>query len=313
MFKFFRKKRGRNAIFTKNVRFSYSDKEILKNLSVEIKSGKITAIIGKSGSGKSTFLKILSGVISRNHEGEIRILGLFKYFSKSKVGFVPQEPSFIPDLSLEDNIKIIGMNFGISESKSLERSNALMEMLMLEKDLKKKPLELSGGERVRFNIVLSLLSDPEIIILDEPFVGLDFKNRRLLWHFIKKMKQQKKSIVLTSHLLSEIQENVDRIVLLRNGKVFFSGTLDSLKEKLKINLIYEVKFNSLSKSSLKEIRKYCVYYDIKILECYERHIMFSLESERKKTGLEKLFLKLKLNFEVLSVRIPNLDEIFMEA
>ena len=96
-----------------------------------------------------------------------------KLIKKSK-GFVPQESSFIPDLSLLDNIKVMALNFGIQEEGALKKARELMEMLKFEEDLNKKPLQLSGGQKVRFNIVLSLLHEPKIIILDEPFVGLDF-------------------------------------------------------------------------------------------------------------------------------------------
>ncbi len=308
-------KRGKKAlaISTSSLGFSYKKQEVLKDFNLNVKESSITAIIGKSGSGKSTFLKLVSGVISKKYSGKIRILGLWKLFSKKKIGFVPQENSFIHDLSLADNIKIIGMNFGISEQKALTKAKKLMTLLKFEEDLSKKPQELSGGQKVRLNIILSLLHEPEVVILDEPFVGLDFKNRKLLWHFIQNLKKKKKSVILTSHLLSEVEEHVDKVVILQKGKVFFNGKIDSLKNKLKISHIFEVKFSRLSKENFEKIRKYCIYKDIKILDTYENYIMFSLNSDSTKNTLVKLFNRFKLKFEIIGFREPNLDEIFLKT
>ena len=249
-----------------SVRFAYNNKEILQNVTLDIKENAITAIIGKSGSGKTTFLKLVAGIIAQKYGGDIKIFGRSKIFKKNVMGFVPQEIALIPDLSILDNIKIAGLNLGINEELALQKATELMKLLRLEEDLYKKPTELSGGQKVRLNIILSLLHDPKIVILDEPFVGLDFRNRRLLWHFLTSLKKKGLSIVLTSHLLSETQEHADRLVILEKGKVFFNGDLNSLKNKLKVKFILEIKFSRISKESLIKLEKYCNYKSIKILD-----------------------------------------------
>jgi len=298
---------------TSNVGFSYSNQEILHNISISIKPGEIVSIIGKSGCGKSTFLKIIAGIISTSHQGKIKIFGKSKILNKNKIGFAPQEIAIIPDLSILDNIKIFSLNSGITESKGIKNAKKLMEMLKLEENLNKLPSQLSGGQQVRLNIILSILHNPEIIILDEPFNGLDFLNRRLLWHFLETLRKQNKSIVLTSHLLTETQEHVSRLIIIKKGRVFFSGNLEKLKTKLKINYIYELRFTHLSKSNLNEIKKYCTYKDVKILDRYEKYLMFGINTERQKSYLIKLLQKLNLNFNEISFREPNLDETFLKA
>lgn len=298
---------------TEGVGFSYPNQEVLRDVSLSLREGEIVAIIGKSGSGKSTFLKLVAGIISKKHKGEIKVFGKPKIFSKDQIGFVPQEISFIPDLSIEDNVKIFGLNLGMSEEQSIKKSYELLKMLKLEEDLKKKPTEMSGGQKVRLNIILSLLHDPKILILDEPFVGLDFLNRRLLWHFLESLKKKGKSIVLTSHLLTETQEHVDRLIILSKGKVFFSGNLSKLKEKLKVNYIYELRFSHLSKENLDKIKKYCAYKELPILDIYEKYMMFGLKSEREKGTLVTSLEKLNLKFQEVSYREPNLDEIFLKT
>jgi len=298
---------------TESVGFSYPNQKVLRDISLSIKPGELVAIIGESGCGKSTFLKIISGIISTSHQGKIKIFGKSKFFSKNKIGFTPQEVSLIPDLSILDNIKIFGLNSGIPEKKAIKKASKLLQMLKLGEDLNKLPSQLSGGQSARLNIVLSILHDPKILILDEPFAGLDFLNRRLLWHFLESLRKKGKSIILTSHLLTETQKHVDRLIILKNGKIFFSGNLEKLKTKLKINYIYELRFTHLSKQTLSEIKKYCAHKDIKILDSYERYLMFGINTERQKSYLARLFQKLNLKFNEISFREPNLDETFLKT
>jgi ABC-type multidrug transport system ATPase subunit len=305
-------KKGKKPLTTSKVKFSYKDKAVLEDITLKLKKGELVAIIGKSGSGKSTLLKLIAGIISKRKSGKIRIFGLPRFFKKSKIGFVPQESAFIPDLSIEDNIKIMGANSGLREAQAISKAREYMNLLKLDESLSKKPSELSGGQKVRLNILLSFLHEPELLILDEPFVGLDFKNRRLLWHFLTEMKKKGKSIVLTSHLLAEIQEHVDRIIILRNGVVFFTGGLEKLKQKLKINYLIEYKFTHLSKEAREEINKYCIYKDLEILDHYNKYFMFGIHSTKQRSTLETLFKKLKLNFEEIGFREPNLDEVFLK-
>lgn len=298
---------------TSSVAFSYTNQQVLKDVSLTLKEGEIVAIIGKSGSGKSTFLKLVAGIISQRYFGKIKIFGGPKILNKGKIGFVPQEISLIPDLSIMDNIIISGLNLGIGEETAIKKATELMTMLKLTEDVDKKPTELSGGQKVRLNIILSLLHDPKILILDEPFVGLDFQNRRLLWHFLESMRKKGKSIILTSHLLTETQEHVNRLIILRRGEVYFSGDLKKLKEKLKVNYIYELRFSYLSAENLKKIRKYCSFKDIPILDFYEKYMMFGIESEKEKINLLKYLEKINLNSHEISYREPNLDEIFLKT
>lgn len=312
MWKFNFFKKGR-PVETEGVKFSYSQKEVLREISIQLKEKEIVAIVGKSGSGKSTFLKILSGIIMLGYKGKIRIFGKPKFFQKDKTGFVPQDVSIIPDLSIEDNIRISGLNLGISEKVALKKADELLKLLKLEEDWKKRPNELSGGQKVRLNIILSLLHDPKILILDEPFVGLDFENRRLVWHFLESMRNKGKSVILTSHLLSEAQEHADRIVILKNGKIFFSGDLESLKKKLKIQFILEARISRISQEHFERLKKVCLSRDIKIMDAYERYIMFGLGSEKARESLLKILSGLQVKFEEKSFREPNLDEVFLKA
>ncbi len=299
------------AIQTQKLSFGYANQEVLKDLSLKIKKGgRITAIIGKSGSGKSTFLKLIAG-LTTFHSGKIRILGLFRSLTKKKIGYVPQDISVIPDLSIRDNIVIAGLNLGISEEDSLRRGINILNQLQFRERIDKLPSELSGGQKVRLNIVLSLLHEPEIIVLDEPFVGLDFQNRRLLWHFLESLKKKGKSVILTSHLLAETQQHADEIVIIKKGKIFFKGNVEKLQNKLKIRSIMEIKFSVISKEKQSKIIEYCKNSGIKVLDHYEKYVMVGLSSDNQANSLVTHLKKLTDQVKILSKREPNLDEMFL--
>ena len=310
------------AIFTKDktplkaesLVFKYKDREILDNLNLDIKKSRIVAIIGKSGSGKSTFLKLAAGVIAKSFRGKIRILGKRRPFSKKDIGYVPQEVSLIPDFSIEENLKLFGGINGLNEKKSLSEGILLLKELHLEESIGNKPTELSGGQRVRLNIIISLLHDPAVIILDEPFVGLDFFNRRLLWHFFKSLKNKGKSVVLTTHLLSEIEEHADQILVLGRGKIQVSGSSSQIKEKLKANKVLELKFDKkLTEENLHDINEYCRKKTVKLLDNYDDIAMFSIESENQKKFLQNFLTKHRMKHTILTYKVPSLDEAFMRA
>jgi len=306
--------KDKSPLKTKSLNFKYGDKTILKDLNINIDSSKIVAIIGKSGSGKSTFLKLITGVIAKRFKGKITILGHSRMFSKKDIGYIPQETSLIPDLTLEENIKLFGGLNGLSEKISLTQGIKLLKTLHLDESLAKTPNELSGGQKVRFNIIISLLHDPAVVILDEPFVGLDFFNRRLLWHFFSSLKKRGKSVILTTHLLTEIENNTDQILVLNKGRIQISGNSNQIKEKLKTHKVLELKFNKrLNEDKILDINEYCRKKTVKLLDHYEDIAMFSIESDKQKQLLIGFLKKNKMQNSIMTYKTPSLDEAFMRA
>lgn len=300
-------------LLTKNVSYSYNNRRVLKNVNIRVHGSKIVAVVGKSGSGKSTFLNLIAGVIAGNYTGEIKILGKNRLYSKDDIGYVPQEISLIPDLTIRENLIYLGALCGIPKEKALKRGASLLKKMRMNAPETAYPHELSGGEKVRLNIAVSLLHNPKIIILDEPFVGLDFYNRKLLWQFLEQQKKAGKSIILTTHLLTESEAYADKIVILKDGNVFLHGKVDQIKQKLHTHYILEIKFRHLSHKNTAEIKEYCNTKTAEILDIYSRDIMFSIETEGQKNYLLRHLDKLKLNYKVITFREPNLDEIFLRT
>lgn len=295
----------------KKVGFSYDENVILKNFNLNINNNSIVSVVGRSGEGKSTFLHLIAGILTKN-EGKIRIKG-FRKLAHEDIGFVPQEISLIPDMSLKENIILFGSLQGASKTSSLNSGKKLMKLLSLDVPLDRFPNSLSGGQKVRFNIILSLLHNPKVLILDEPFVALDYQNRKLLWHFLEYQRNRKKTIILTTHMLVEAEHHSNMIVLLHKGKVFAKGKLDDIQKKLDIAFLSEVKFPQLTKSNLSKIKNYCDLHNITIMDQFNNYLMFSIKNSGQRNYLFKFFDKLNTSYEELSFREPNLDELFLKV
>ncbi len=296
---------------TKNLRFTYNKHEILKNVNLTVKSNQILALVGKSGEGKSTFLNLIVGVLTQKYKGSIKILGHESGLAKEDIGYVPQEISVLPELTIEENINFFGMINGVKNS--LSKGKTLMNTLKLDLSLNRLPTELSGGEKVRLNILLSFLHDPKVLILDEPFVGLDYLNRKILWHFLEHQKNRRKTIIITTHMLAEAEHHTDRIIILHKGKIVAKGKLDDICEKFKTRYISEIRLRNLTKTKEKELRTYCLERNISIMDSFNGFFMFAIASQGQRNYLLRFLVKLNTDYEETSFRTPNLDEISLKV
>ncbi|MBD3310164.1 ATP-binding cassette domain-containing protein [Candidatus Woesearchaeota archaeon] len=308
---FFRKARG-IPVEAQNIRFCYDKKLILRNINLKARKGQIIAVVGKSGSGKTTFLKLITGV-EHGCEGRVRIFSKPLLVTKDRLGYVPQQISVIPNMNVLDNIKFFGGLHGLSETESMKSGLELLKMLRLHEKADALPTQLSGGQKTRLNIVTALLHKPDVIILDEPFVGLDFFNRVLLWHFLESLKKKGKTVILTTHLLSEAGSYADRIFILKKGRIMISGTADSIEKKLKTHYIMEVQFQYLSKEDVEAIKEWSRKKTVEILDRFGKYIMFSLETKGQRSYLLQFLDKRDMKYKETSFRKPNLDEVFLRT
>ncbi|MGL4392895.1 MAG: energy-coupling factor ABC transporter ATP-binding protein [Fusobacteriaceae bacterium] len=216
----------------KNLYFSYnSDKIALDNISLEVEQGDFIGVIGKSGSGKSTLLRHLNGIL-KSDKGEIKILGqILNTKSKNlkslrkKVGVVfqfPDEQLFAE--TVREDILFAPKNFEIEENIINSELKKIQSIFKITNEmLEENPTELSGGEKRRVAIASVAIYSPEILILDEPTIGLDFENRERLLHSLKKLNENGVTIIVVSHDLDAIWEYTKRIIYMDKGKIMFDG------------------------------------------------------------------------------------------
>ena len=220
----------------KNVSKSYQRESILRNVNIHIADGETHALLGSSGAGKSTILRILVGLIPPD-TGEVtinhnRIGDHSMQFWSRLIGYVPQEGGLFPHMSARKNISLVARLEGWSKSKIEKRMTELAQVVSLEKSLlERPPWALSGGQRQRVSIMRASFLNPPVLILDEPLGALDPVVRSDLQTELKLIFQQlKKTVILVTHDIAEAQFLAQRLTLMHNGEVQQTGTLKDLLE-----------------------------------------------------------------------------------
>ena len=213
-----------------NIWFSYDDKWVLKNISLEFENGKTYLILGENGSGKSTLLKIVSGILKPSY-GEILIddKPISDIWELRKlIGYVFQIPSSqIVGSTVEEDVAFALENMGVPRSKMVEKVEWALSVVGLL-DLKKEdPLNLSGGQKQRLAIASVLAMSPNFLALDEPTSMLDPESKKEIMKVLKKLKKERKGIIIVTHDL-EYVEDIDETILLENGNISFKGNLLNL-------------------------------------------------------------------------------------
>ena len=214
-----------NNIKIINLTKKYKDVIAVNNVSLEIKSGELFALLGVNGAGKTTLIKILS-CLTKPTSGDA-FLGGFSVVSNSNdvkriIAISPQETAVAPNLTIKENMKFICEIYGFSREKTNEKISYISNKLSLNNVLNKKVNKLSGGYKRRVSIALALISEPKILFLDEPTLGLDIISRQELWNIINELKG-KITIILTTHYMEEAENLADRIGIMDNGNLLFTG------------------------------------------------------------------------------------------
>lgn len=300
------------AIVVKKLSNKYDNKIFLNNINFIVYKGEMFSIIGLSGGGKSTLLKSIVG-LNNTSNGEVYIFGKNLLFSKKMIGFSSQEDSFFTDLTVIENIKLFADLNSADSKKGVSIGLDYLNKLKMESVENSYPRDLSGGQRKRLNIILSCLHSPKLLILDEPFAGLDYYNRRVLWDFLSSLKNKGVTIVLTTHLLEEAQDYSTRVLILKNGAKFAYGNFKSVKKRIKFNYLYHVKLSSLSKKFFNKLKHYTLLKKIKIIYKFRNEIQFSLDSVKQQELINNFLKKNGKKFKEVSLREPNLDEVMLAS
>lgn len=212
----------------KNIEKSFGKYQVLKDISLNIEPGKITAIVGPNGSGKTTIIKSILGLVKPD-KGEILINNksvIKEHLYRKDIGYMPQVASFPDNLTVTEVFNMISD----LRKKSVNGNANLINILQLEPEMNKKIKTLSGGNKQKVSACIALMFDPKIIILDEPTAGLDPVASANLKKKIIEQRDAGKTIILTSHIMAEIEELSDNILFLIEGKIVFDGTLKNLVE-----------------------------------------------------------------------------------
>lgn len=221
------------AIQTTQLVKKYQSLTAVNRLDLEIQQGELFSLLGVNGAGKTTTIKMLT-CLTKPSGGDAQVGGysITKQPEQVKrlIGVSPQETAVAPNLSVEENLALICGIHGFSKEKTRQKIGELSGQLGLEEVLRRKAGKLSGGWQRRVSIAMALISDPQILFLDEPTLGLDVLARHELWKVIRSLKG-KVTMILTTHYLEEAEALSDRIGIMKSGRLLAVGTAEALKQK----------------------------------------------------------------------------------
>lgn len=207
----------------------FGKRTVLEDVSFSVRRGEILGLLGPSGSGKSTLVKTVAAV-SDYTSGEVRVLGqrMPDYATISRIGYMAQADALYQDLTALDNLTFFAELYGVPRGKRKARIEELLHLVQLDQHAKRVVATFSGGMKRRLSLAMALLHEPEILILDEPTVGIDPVLRKDFWREFVRLKESGTTILITTHAMDEA-EHCDRLGLIREGKLIALGTPEQLK------------------------------------------------------------------------------------
>jgi len=214
--------RGQAVVEVSHLRKRYGPLAAVDDLSFTVRAGEIFSFLGPNGAGKTTTVEILEGLRDRT-EGQVRVLGADPWTElesiKRRVGVVPQDFHFFPKLTPREALELYARLFGVPAD-----TEGLLERVDLTDKADQRYDTLSGGQKQKLGVALSLVNDPEICFLDEPTTGLDPRARRAIWQVIRNLRDEGRTVFLTTHYLDEAQQLSDRIAIINHGRLVASGS-----------------------------------------------------------------------------------------
>lgn len=221
-----------DAIRIEGLTKKYKDVVAVDDLSLTVEKGELLSLLGVNGAGKTTTIKMLS-CLTQSTSGDAFLNGKSINSDtaavKSLIAVSPQETAVAPGLSVQENLELMCGVHGFAKDKQKAKITELTQLLGLDSVIRKKAGKLSGGWQRRLSIAMALISEPEILFLDEPTLGLDVLVRSDMWDIIRSLKG-KVTIILTTHYMEEAEALSDRIAIMKDGRLLVCDTADKIKE-----------------------------------------------------------------------------------
>ncbi|PAQ15723.1 hypothetical protein CD798_05140 [Bacillaceae bacterium SAOS 7] len=228
------------AVSLQNIEMTFQSKgkepfKVLQNLSFQISKGQVFCLLGPNGSGKTTTINLINGLL-RPTKGKVNVLGLNPSQSRRKVlsqiALVPQETALYTDLTAYENLSFHGRYYGVSKQTLPNKIEEMLHLVQLKGREHDKVHTFSGGMQRRLALARALLTEPELLLLDEPTLGVDVQSRNAIWEQIRSLTASGKSVLLTTNYMEEAEALGDQILIMDHGVPLVSGTLQELKQQL---------------------------------------------------------------------------------
>lgn len=280
----------------------------LDNLNLNIKRGELLGLIGPNGAGKTTAIRIISCILKPD-QGDV-LVNDYSILEeplriKSMIGYLPEEPNLYERFKAYDLLKYFGELYGVPQDKIGPRIDELLELVGMSKRAQHKINTFSKGLRQRIGIARALIHDPEIIIFDEPTMGLDPATSNTIRKFIAGLKGEK-TIILCTHYMDEAEELCDRVAILNQGKILDIGTPDYLKSKIHGETILKLKIKDVDKIQSANIKKFDTVENMRVIG---DQVLLSLNSGEEICNIIELF---ENNLLSVNTKEPTLEDVFIQ-
>ena len=237
----------RQAIITlRNLSKSFGDKEVLRNINLDIYKGEIIGYIGPNGAGKSTTVKIMLGLIEE-YDGQIQVFGQDirgNVDYKGKIGYVPETADIYENLTAREYLTFIGQLYGMEFDDVDKKAERLMELFDIKNVYDSRLSSYSKGMKQKILIISALINDPDILFLDEPLSGMDANSVMVFKEVLEELAKEGKTIFYSSHIMEVVEKLSNRIILIAKGEIVADGSIEELRESMEGSL--ETMFNQLT-------------------------------------------------------------------
>ena len=247
---------------------SYGDRRAVDNVSFQVREGQTVGLLGPNGAGKSTTVSMICGLL-RPDSGSVQMDGAIisqgQNAAKQKIGYVPQDLALYDDLSALENLKLFGALYGLKGAVLRARCADVLALVNLADRAADKPATFSGGMKRRLNIAAALLHDPQLLILDEPTVGVDPQSRNAIFDTLEQLKRAGRSLIYTSHYMEEVERLADHIVIIDHGQVLANESPDGLYRRLPAQAALRVELaQALDEALMARLRQQAGVSDVRI-------------------------------------------------
>lgn len=299
----------------KDVHFAYDkSRKVLNNISFSIKENNVAGFLGLNGAGKSTLIQLIIGLLKLS-EGMIEVGSLNTKTHhkeiKKMIGYVPQDLAIIENLTAYQNVKFFGAIYGLKGKELAEHVDRALEFVQLSDRAKDKPAKFSGGMKRRLNIACGIVHNPQLIIMDEPTVGVDPQSRNYILESIQELKQQGKTVIYVSHYMEEIEAICNQVVIINNGEILYSGDMEQLKrdngnELLSI-IFHEPLEDAEKKQLLSEFKERATFRS-------ETEVEIKVTNEADDSFNQLISLKTNFNHRIKRIQLSDvtLESAFLE-
>lgn len=292
---------------TENLTKSFGEKQVLKGVSFSVESGRALGLLGRNGAGKTTTIRIIMQVFSPD-SGRVLLDGQPLRTDRVKIGYLPEERGLYPKKPILEQLLYFGKLGGLSKKQAAEQADRLLKRLGMAEYRDKRLDTLSKGNQQKIQLVATLITDPDIVILDEPFSGLDPVNAKLLKELVQEMIANGKLVLFSSHQMNYIEEFCNDIVILRDEKAVLSGDIGEIKRGFDRRTVEIVTTDSETVAAFLQEHKTDA---VQRAECSENLVTVTLARAEDKAALYALLADCADKIDAFRVKEPTLNEIFV--